>query len=125
MKELETKIILGEKIENHQQVNQKQEYKFIESIIPKSGRDLWSYNPDNDEMKRIEIIKKGSVDYKGNPIENQQAQYNPYHLYFWAVNEKNARKKLNQYRQGNLSVLEDFQPKEEKMKFVKIIRSKK
>ena len=50
MKDFEVQEQLNNKVEIHQEQNQKQEYKFIGIITIRRGLKLFAYNPDNDEM---------------------------------------------------------------------------
>jgi len=63
-------------------------------------------------MSEIPLVKKGMVGFDGQVIEAKKAQYNPRHLYFQAINEKNARRKLKRYLAGEYNLSETFEPKE-------------
>lgn len=110
MKELQD--IKSHKMEIHQEQNQKVENKFIGTVWIKNGCKLFFYNPENDEMKEQPLTKKGMVDFTGKEIEAKKAQHNPRYIYFQAINEKNARRKLERYKKGEYHLCESFQKKE-------------
>lgn len=109
MKELENNN--STKVEIHQEQNQKQEYKFIGRVHLIHGCKLWSYNPEKDEMKEVKAVGKASISLDGNVNTKREAQYNPKYIYFQAINEKNARRKLEKYKNGNYKVAENFEEK--------------
>lgn len=110
MKELDKLNI--NKVELHAEQNQKVENKFIGTAYIRTGCKLFYYNPENDEMKEQPLVKKGMVDFNGQVIEAKKSQYNPKYIYFQAINEKNARKKLKKYRGGQYDIAETFEKKE-------------
>ena len=73
---------------------------------------MFYYNPENDEMKEQKLTKKGMLDFSGQVIESKKAQHNPKYIYFQAINEKNARRKLAKYRKGQYNLAENFEKKE-------------
>ena len=99
------------KSDSHEERNQKQEYKFFGSLTLKKGCKLFVYNSDTQTMCEVKLIKKATISITKEIVENKQATYNPEHLYFQAINFKNAWRKLGQYKNGNISVAEDFEPK--------------
>lgn len=109
MKELEN--FKENKVELHQEQNQKVENKFIGTVYIKTGCKLFYFNPENDEMKEQVLVKKGMVDFSGQVIEAKKAQHNPKYIYFQAINEKNARRKLARYRAGEYDIAENFEKK--------------
>src|SRR3990172_4122092 len=109
MKELHN--FKADKLEIHQEQNQKVENKYIGTCYIKTGCKLWAYNPENDKMKEQKLVKKGAVDFTGQVIEAKKAQHNPRYIYFQAINEKNARKKLARYRKGEYHLAEHFEKK--------------
>lgn len=110
MKELHN--FKGDKVEIHQEQNQKVENKFIGTVWIKNGCKLFVYNPEDDTMKEQDLVKKGMVDFTGQVIEAKKAQHNPKYLYFQAINEKNARRKLARYKKGEYGIAENFEKKE-------------
>ena len=110
MKELHN--FKADKLEIHQEQNQKVENKYIGTCYIKTGCKLWAYNPENDEMKEQKLVKKGAVDFTGQVIEAKKAQHNPRYIYFQAINEKNARKKLARYKAGEYNIAEIFEKKQ-------------
>ena len=102
----------ADKVEIHQEQNQKVENKYIGTVWIKTGCKLWVYNPENDEMKEQKLVKKGAVDFSGQVIEAKKAQHNPRYIYFQAINEKNARKKLARYKAGEYGIAETFEKKQ-------------
>lgn len=110
MKELDK--LNRERVELHAEQNQKVENKFIGTVWIKTGCKLWVYNPENDEMKEQSLTKKGMVDFTGQVVEAKKAQHNPKYIYFQAINEKNARRKLARYIKGEYHLAETFEKKE-------------
>lgn len=76
---------------------QQQEFKLVGSIVIRRGCKLFAYDAKKDEMKEVEVVKKESVDLKGETVTNKQATYNPKLHYVQAINEKNARRKLTNF----------------------------
>ena len=109
MKELEN--LKASKVEIHQEQNKKQEYKFIGNVHIKTGCKLWSYDSEKDAMIEVKISTKGAISLSGEVVESPKAQYNPSYIYFQAINEKNARKKLKKYREGDYDQAESFEKK--------------
>ena len=116
MKELESHSKF--KAEVHQEQNQKVEYKFIGSCFIKNGCKLYSYDSEKDEMKEVAVSKKASINLNKEVVNNKESQHNPKFLYFQAINEKNARRKLKKYKDGDYSVAESFEERE----FEKLIK---
>lgn len=110
MKELQN--IKQERVELHAEQNQKVENKYIGTVWIKTGCKLFVYNPENDEMKEQPLTKKGMIDFTGQVIEAKKAQHNPKYIYFQAINEKNARRKLARYKNGEYGIAENFEKKE-------------
>ena len=110
MKELEK--LTRDRLELHAEQNQRVENKYIGTVWIKTGCRLFYYNPENDEMKEQPLVKKGMVDLSGNTIEAKKSQHNPKYIYFQAINEKNARRKLARYRKGEYNLAETFEKKE-------------
>ena len=110
MKELDKLNI--DKVELHAEQNQKVENKYIGTVWIRTGCKLFFYNPENDEMKEQPLVKKGMVDFNGQVIEAKKSQHNPKYIYFQAINEKNARRKLARYKKGEYNIAENFEKKE-------------
>lgn len=112
MREIQHHFNRGERIELTQEKKDRQEEKFIGKVHLKSGCSLWAYDSDSDTMTVVKINGKASINMSGEIHTESRAMYNPKHLYFQAINERSARRKLKQYRDGNWSVVEDFSPKD-------------
>ena len=112
MKELEThKIQRKAGIEISQEQNQKQEYRYVGSIRLKTGCSMFSFDPITNKMTKIVTKGNATIDFSGNISIEKKAQYNPNNLYFQAINEKNAWRKLSKYKNGDKTVLETFENK--------------
>lgn len=110
MREFEPHLLQADKVEQHQEQNQKQEYKFIGSITIKTGCKLFAYDPDKDEINEVKISGGTSVDFMtGELADKKKAQYNPKFIYFQCINKKNAWRKLAQFRSGKYEVAEGFE----------------
>ena len=111
MKELQPHLLKADKVEQHQEQNQKQEYKFIGTIVLKTGRKLFAYDSEKNEMNEVKIIGGNTIDFTtGEPTENKKANHNPKFIYFQTINKKNAWRKLAQFRNGKYEVAEGFEP---------------
>ena len=71
------------------------EYKKVSSIRARPGMILWEFSAETLELKEVEISRKStSVDMFGKPVVNSKAVYNPKAIYLWAINRKNAERKV-------------------------------
>lgn len=114
MNELEIKS----KVEIHQEAEKKQEYKLVGSLRMKTGCKLFSYCTETDSgVREVNVQKNNTVSYIGGEVENSKAQFNPDLVYFQAINEKNALRKLDKYKKGDYTVVENFDDNYEPMKF--------
>lgn len=75
---------------------QQKEYKFIGYIRRRKGQTLFSFNPDTLELKEVPIEKKEAELDIINRTErsSKRASYDPKVIYFFALNIKNAFRKL-------------------------------
>lgn len=79
----------------HQEAKQQKEFKLVGSIKAVPGLKLWQYNLRSHELSLVEITKKAQVNYDSSVNKNARVQYNPDCVYLQALNEKNAKKKVN------------------------------
>jgi hypothetical protein len=109
-------------VEIHQEAEKKQEYKFFGSFVLKTGCKLYSYDPDSMDgrVKEVVIKKVSTAVYSGSPKNkltcetqvNNTAQHNSLFIYFQAINEKNAVRKLKRWLAGDYSIAESFEERE-------------
>ena len=74
-----------------------QEYKHIGSIKYRSGSTLWRFNTETGELKPAKIIVKEQLvlTSKGDFTKNKLSViYEDKCVYMWALNRKNAEKKI-------------------------------
>lgn len=102
-------IIKKDVIEQHQEQKQRQEYKFLGTVIIRKGLKMFEYNSEKDTMKEVRTTEQAIGDLYGNTIKNKKALANSKYLYFQALNERNARRKLKQFKEGNYTVSEQFE----------------
>ena len=92
-------LLENNKIKEERQINKKQEFKFLGSGRYKRGLTFFAYDYANDKIYKPELIKKTLVVFKS---EKASAKYkvvlNPEHYMFWALNMKNAIKKVAKYK---------------------------
>lgn len=80
------------------EAKQKKEYKFIGSIKkPHAGMILFKCNVDTHEISEVEIQRKAYLDTNGRSVIKSRAMYVDKHIYMWAINQKNAKKKYLKY----------------------------
>lgn len=74
-----------------------QEYKHIGSIKYRSGSTLWQFNTETGELKPVKIIVKEQLVWtsKGDCTKKTHSViYEDKCVYMWALNRKNAEKKI-------------------------------
>lgn len=82
--------------EQHQEQNQKQEYKFIGSMLLIPGMKIFQFNLKTREVKETIINRKNTAVslITGASAGNAKAQFNPDCIYLQALNLKNAKRKF-------------------------------
>jgi len=84
------------KIEHRQEKKKKQEFKHIGDIPKKRGQSLYGINPDTKEVYKVIIEKKEVFDVqKKKETGTYKAIVNSEHRFIYALNIKNAKRKLN------------------------------
>lgn len=74
-----------------------QEYKYIGSIKYKLGSILWQFNTETGELKPTKITVKEQLVWtsKGDCTKKTRSViYENKYVYMWALNRKNAEKKI-------------------------------
>lgn len=75
--------------------NKKTEYRLVASMRRRKGQTLFAFNPESGELRKVDIQQEKIVGIDGRPvIRSRVTDYNPKRIYFFALNEKNARKKV-------------------------------
>lgn len=71
------------------------EYKYVGTIRRKRGHTLFSFDPETRKIEPVELQKDVAVGIDGNPlVSNKVTTFNPKRIYFFALNMRNARKKV-------------------------------
>lgn len=84
------------KIEHKQEIEKKQEYKFIGNGKMRKGLTLYAYDYEKKEIYKPELIKTEAFDTTAKrPISTYKCLLNPTHLHIYALNLKSASKKIN------------------------------
>lgn len=82
-------------IEKHEEVNQKKEFKHLGRIKPpQKGQKLWKYNTKTGDLDIVEYEKEIAMGMNGNVKKSGKVYGNRDCVYFSALNEKNAARKL-------------------------------
>ena len=105
------------RVEIHAEAEKKQEYKLVGSLRMKTGCKLYSYDKNSETLMEVSVKHNNTASYTGEEVENSKAQFNPEFVYFQAINEKNAIRKLDKWKRGDWSVVESFDNTDEPMKF--------
>lgn len=74
-----------------------QEYKYIGSIKYRPGSTLWQFNAETGELKPAKVIVKEQLVWtsKGDCTKKtRNVIYEDKCVYLWALNRKNAEKKI-------------------------------
>lgn len=97
-----------------EQVEQeKQEYTMLGKFLIKRGQMLFSYNFMKDEIKEVDYRQKNEVhvttDGEGKltaiDLGLEEAEVDSKNEHFWALNWKNAEKRVRNYNAGKVKVL--------------------
>ena len=83
-----------DKVQQHEERNQKQEYKYLGSLRIPRGLKLWVYNPEKNEIHEAKKTGKKTIDLQGRIKTSQRVQYDPKNFYVIALNKKSALKKI-------------------------------
>ena len=71
------------------------EYKYVGTIRRKRGHTLFSFDPETRRIEAVELQREAAVGMDGKPlVSNKVTTFNPKRIYFFALNERNARKKV-------------------------------
>ncbi len=73
----------------------KTEYKYVGTIRRKRGQTLFSFDPETKKIESVELQRNVAVGIDGKPLaSNKVTTFNPKLIYFFALNMRNARKKV-------------------------------
>lgn len=73
----------------------KTEYKSVGTIRRKRGHTLFSFSPETRKIAPVELQKDVAVSIDGKPfVSNKVTTFNPKLIYFFALNMRNAMKKV-------------------------------
>lgn len=84
-----------DKIEFVKQVQQ--EYKYIGSIKYRPGSTLWQFNTETGELKPAKVTVKEQLVWTSKSDCTKKTRsviYEDKYVYMWALNRKNAEKKI-------------------------------
>jgi len=74
--------------------NQEKEYKLIGRARCKPGQTLFSFNKVTGELKPATVTSECYISKFGTPAYKKKTNVEQNCFYFFALNEKNARKKI-------------------------------
>lgn len=88
-----------DKVEVHEEAQQKQEYRFIGSMRLYKGCKLYSFNPENGHFQEEQLTINYNERLDNKLLHREQtskykAQYDPNKIYCIASNQKNALRKF-------------------------------
>lgn len=73
----------------------KTEYKYVGTIRRKRGYTLFSFDPETRKIEPVELQKDVAIGIDGKLLaSNKVTTFNPKLIYFFALNMRNARKKV-------------------------------
>lgn len=101
------------KPETEQVQKEKQEYKMLDRFLIRRGQLLFSYNYMKDEIKEVKYRDKNEIHIKHNekgellPVDLglEEAEVDSKNEHFWALNWKNAEKRVRNYKAGKIKKL--------------------
>lgn len=71
------------------------EYKYVGTIRRKRGHTLFSFDTETRKIEPVELQKDVAVGIDGRPhVSSKVTTFNPKRIYFFALNMRNARKKV-------------------------------
>lgn len=71
------------------------EYKYVGTIRRKRGHTLFSFDTETRKIEPVELQRNVAVGIDGKPlVSNKVTTFNPKLIYFFALNMRNARKKV-------------------------------
>lgn len=71
------------------------EYKYVGTIRRKRGQTLFSFDPETKKIESVELQRNVAVGIDGKPlVSNKVTTFNPKLIYFFALNMRNAIRKL-------------------------------
>jgi len=80
------------------QAEQEREYKMIGSLRKKPGQILFEYNPETKEVKVAEILSEIQLNIMTEKAKGKhKTNFNNGCVYFFALNLKNAQRKVGIY----------------------------
>lgn len=98
--------------------NKKSEYAFLSEYRYRKGLTLFSFDPENGSLEQAKVLKKeqcilfrnteGALDYEDTG--HFVVQVYPKFVYFQALNESSARKRVNKFSQGKVKDLCNLDP---------------
>ncbi len=92
MHELESPLKLRPDIQL--QAETQKEYTLKGSIRKERGLTLFMVNPNTLECKPAKITSLVILDERGKPFAKHRCEYDPNYVYLYALNKKNALKKV-------------------------------
>jgi hypothetical protein len=83
-------------IEKHEEVNQQKEFRKAGQLKPpKKGQNLYRFNTKTGDLDAIDYEKEISLTMEGTVKKEGKVYRDPDCVYFSALNEKNAARKLH------------------------------
>ncbi|MDR0970541.1 MAG: hypothetical protein LBM67_08415 [Lentimicrobiaceae bacterium] len=72
----------------------KREYKLIGSVRNRPGLKYWAFNLISYVLKEVQMQHEIKVNHLKKPITTHKVQHEANTVYFFALNRKNAEKKI-------------------------------
>lgn len=83
------------KIENHEKEIKQNEITFIGSLIkPFKNATLYEFDTEEMELRVADVDRKVAMGYDGEVQKTNKFTRNKHCLYLWALNDKNALRKV-------------------------------
>lgn len=96
MKELN----VSSRVENIQTVESPKKYGHTRSLIAVPGHILWEFNIATGKLERATVVRKVAIGMNGKEKKSSVVMEKENCLYFFALNEKNAWKRLGKIIQS-------------------------
>jgi len=90
-------ILPKQRILSKAEARRRQEFKFLGRGVHRPGLILFGYDAERDKLYRVKIEKREAFLYdkqRRKSTSHYRATINPEHFIFYALNEKNAKRKV-------------------------------
>lgn len=101
-----------QRTEEQRLVDQKKEYKLVETFLRTPGTRLFGYDVANNELYCVEEVERQTVHLiNTDDTACRSAMINTNHEYFEAISWKTARKRINKYQSEKIRQLSNLRKK--------------